>query len=144
MWIDTRTSADDLGHRFEVAVQEDDVSGDWVIQNEKIDVFQTSGISNIDASLLAGVKSMASKNGVDVNDANLSYNSDGQIYMVGDTGDIRNAIVNSIDGQADSMSAGSDFRADFYTQWLSLTVMEMRRQLMFVLNIQVVIVSGSL
>ena len=24
------------------------------------------------------------------------------------------AIVNSIDGQADSMSVGSDFRADFY------------------------------
>ena len=31
----------------------------------------------------------------------LSYNSDGQIYMVGDNGDIQKAIVNSIDGQAD-------------------------------------------
>ena len=30
----------DLGHRFEVAVHQDDISGDWVIQNEKIDVFK--------------------------------------------------------------------------------------------------------
>ena len=56
VWIDARTSADDLGHRFEVAVNQDDITGDWVIQNEKVDVFQSSGINNIDASLLAGVK----------------------------------------------------------------------------------------
>ena len=97
---------------------QDDISGDWVIQNEKIDVFQQSGIANIDASLLDGVHSMASKSGVDVTDANFPISSDGQIYMVGDNGDIQKAIVNSIDGNTSDMSAGSDFRADFYTQWV--------------------------
>ena len=50
VWIDTRGS-DGLGHRFEMAVEHDAVVADqvaghsgWIIQNQKVDTFQSHTI----------------------------------------------------------------------------------------------------
>ena len=61
VWIDTRGS-DGLGHRFEMAVEHDAVVADqvaghtgWIIQNQKVDTFQSHTIGD-NGSFLAQTK----------------------------------------------------------------------------------------
>ena len=62
--------------------------------------------------------SEASLKGIDTSGM-LSMDSDGQVYMIGDNEQVRDAIINSLDakyasGSASNMSAGSDFRQILY------------------------------
>ena len=129
----THVDEDGLGHRFEMAVEHDAVVADqvaghsgWIIQNQKVDTFQSHTIGDngsffgSNQALENQFMSEASLKGIDTSDTtSLSMISDGQVYMIGDNEQVRDAIINSLDakyasGSASNMNAGSDFRADFY------------------------------
>ena len=99
----------------------------WIIQNQKVDTFQSHSIGtdfSSDQALQDQLMSDAALKGIDTS-GTLSMDTDGQVYMIGDNEQVRDAIINSLDANnsqdaasasvsASKMSAGSDFRADFY------------------------------
>ena len=84
-----------------------------MIRNEKVDVFESVSSTAITGTLAEFVMQQAEVRGLDLSSGYTSV-VDGQVYLAANTSAIREALISHhTDGQ--EMTAGSDFRSDFYT-----------------------------